>query len=82
MDRADEGCEVGVARRAGDDQQGGAAEAGEPVPQLPRPAVHAPYRFRSMKLWKADLGMAPIMRSTICPPLNRMKVGMLETWYW
>ena len=35
-----------------------------------------------MKLWKADLGMAPIMRSAIWPSLNRMKVGMLDTWNW
>ena len=33
-----------------------------------------------MKLWNAALGMAPIMRSAIWPSLNRMNVGMLDTW--
>ena len=46
------------------------------------PSSSAVYRLRSMNFSKADLGAAPIMRSAILPSLNRMKVGMLETWNW
>ena len=37
------------------------------------------YRFLSKNLWKALLGIAPVILSAIWPFLNRMKVGTLMT---
>src|SRR5207253_7918490 len=74
--------EVRVLRRGAEDEQGFAAHLREAGRERVETGPHAIYRLRSMNFSKACLGMAPIVRSAILPSLNRMKVGMLDTWNW
>ena len=74
------GREVRVLRRRREDEQGLAAQLVEPGRERVETGPHRLYMLRSMNFSKAGLGAAPIMRSAILPSLNRMKVGMLDTW--